>query len=130
MTLLNAGALTDPQLPATASNVCTTDARRVGVGRVAPPNKNPGYAMAHLITSLVTLSNAFSRSTKARHFLLLGQVFLHHLKMPWIRVSFTGIQTKLHLINLPLRSVALNSVAAHVCTSWFRSHGFRHGKHN
>ena len=41
------GALTDPRLPATASNVCTTDARLGGVGRVAPPpNKNPGYAGA------------------------------------------------------------------------------------
>ena len=41
------GALTDPRLPATASNVCTTDARLGGVGRVPPPpppNKNPGYA--------------------------------------------------------------------------------------
>ena len=44
MNLLTAGALTDPRLPATASNVCTTDARLGGVGRVAPPNKNPGYA--------------------------------------------------------------------------------------
>ena len=34
MTLLTAGALTDPQLPMTASNVCTTDARLGGVGRV------------------------------------------------------------------------------------------------
>ena len=45
MTLLTAGAFTDPRLPATASNVCTTDARLGGVGRVAPPNKNPGYAV-------------------------------------------------------------------------------------
>ena len=37
MTLLTAGALTDPRLPATASNVCTTDARLGGVGRVPPP---------------------------------------------------------------------------------------------
>ena len=46
MTLLTAGALTDPRLPATASNMCTTDARLGGVGRVPPPpqNKNPGYA--------------------------------------------------------------------------------------
>ena len=44
MTLLTAGALTDPRLPATASNVCTTDARLGGVGRMLPPNKNPGYA--------------------------------------------------------------------------------------
>ena len=46
MTLLTAGAITDPQLPATASNVCTTDARLGGVGRVPPPppNKNSGYA--------------------------------------------------------------------------------------
>ena len=46
MTLLTAGALTDPQLPATASNVCTTDAW-LGLGESAgwlPPNKNPGYA--------------------------------------------------------------------------------------
>ena len=40
VTLLTAGALTDPQLPAIASNMCTTDARLGGVGRV-PPNKNP-----------------------------------------------------------------------------------------
>ena len=46
MTLLPAGALTDPQVPATASNVCTTDARVGGIGRVPPPNKNPGYAGA------------------------------------------------------------------------------------
>ena len=44
MTLLTAGALTDPNLPATASNVCTTvtDVRLRGVGWVPPPNKNPG----------------------------------------------------------------------------------------
>ena len=36
MTLLTAGALTDPQLSATASNACTTDARLGGVGRVPP----------------------------------------------------------------------------------------------
>ena len=47
MTLLTAGALTDPRLPATASNVCTTDVSLGDVGRVPtppPPNKNPGYA--------------------------------------------------------------------------------------
>ena len=37
--LLTAGALTDPQLPATASNECTTDARLGGVGRVPPQTK-------------------------------------------------------------------------------------------
>ena len=31
------GALTDPRLPATASNVCTTDTRLGGLGRVPPP---------------------------------------------------------------------------------------------
>ena len=41
MTLLTAGALTGPHLPATASNGCTTDVRLGGVGRVPPPNKNP-----------------------------------------------------------------------------------------
>ena len=35
MILLTAGALTDPQLPASASNVYTTDARLGGIGRVA-----------------------------------------------------------------------------------------------
>ena len=43
MTLLNDGALTDPQLPATTSHVCATDAFLGGVGRV-PLNKNHGYA--------------------------------------------------------------------------------------
>ena len=44
MTLLTAGALIDPHMPATASNVCTNDVRLGDVGRVPPPNKNPGYA--------------------------------------------------------------------------------------
>ena len=34
---LHLGALTDPHLPAAASNACTTDVRPGGVGRVAPP---------------------------------------------------------------------------------------------
>ena len=37
MTLLTAGALTETQLPATATNVCTTDARVGGIGWVPPP---------------------------------------------------------------------------------------------
>ena len=45
ITVLTAGALTDLQLPAAASNA-TTGARLGGVGRVPPPNKNPGYADA------------------------------------------------------------------------------------
>ena len=43
MTLLTAGALTDTQLPVTASNVCTTDGGVVSAGIVSP-NKNHGYA--------------------------------------------------------------------------------------
>ena len=43
MTLLTAGALTDPRLPATASNVCTTDARLGGVGRVPPPPQQKSW---------------------------------------------------------------------------------------
>ena len=39
ITLLTAGALTDLQLPVTASSVCTTDERLGGVGRVPPPKK-------------------------------------------------------------------------------------------
>ena len=39
MTLLTVGALTVPQLCATASNVCTTDARPSGVGRTPPQTK-------------------------------------------------------------------------------------------
>ncbi len=45
-TLLTAGALTDHRLPATASNVCTTDARLGGVGRVY------GVPFSHLFTEL------------------------------------------------------------------------------
>ena len=43
---LGSGAPPMTQLPATASSVCTTDARLGGVGRVPPPNENPGYAVA------------------------------------------------------------------------------------
>ena len=43
MIVLNDGALTDPQLPARASNVYTTDARLGGIGRVASNGWNrPG----------------------------------------------------------------------------------------
>ena len=48
MTLLNDGALTDPQLPATASHLYTTDARLGDVGRVLPP---PTKILATLVTS-------------------------------------------------------------------------------
>ena len=48
MTMLTAGALTDPQLPATALNVCTTDARLGGVGRVPPPNQKSWLCQCHL----------------------------------------------------------------------------------
>ena len=53
MILLTAGVLPNPQLPARASKVCTTDARLGGIDRVAstgwhrpggPPNQYPGYA--------------------------------------------------------------------------------------
>ena len=47
MTLLNDGALTDPQLPATASHLYMTDARLGDVGRVLPPTK----ILATLVTS-------------------------------------------------------------------------------
>ena len=49
MTLLNDGALTltYPQLPATTSHVCATDAWLCGVGRVPPPTK----ILATLVTS-------------------------------------------------------------------------------
>ena len=40
MTLLTAGALTDPQLPATASNVCATDAWLGVAGRCPPKQKS------------------------------------------------------------------------------------------
>ena len=48
MTLLNDGALTDPQLPATASHLYTTDARLGDVGPVPPP---PTKILATLVTS-------------------------------------------------------------------------------
>ena len=56
MTLLTAGSLTDPQLPATASNVCTTDAKLGGVSG-CPLNKNLSYAGA----LSVTVMNAMRR---------------------------------------------------------------------
>ena len=46
MTPLTAGAPTDPQLPATASKMCTTDARLGGVGQVAPRTKILATPMA------------------------------------------------------------------------------------
>ena len=40
MTLLTAGALTDPQVSATVSHMCATDAWLGGVGRVPPKQKS------------------------------------------------------------------------------------------
>ena len=50
MTMLTAGGLTDPghpYLPATASNVCTTDVRLGGVGRVPPPKQKAWLRRGH-----------------------------------------------------------------------------------
>ena len=94
MILLTAGALTDPQLPARASNVYTTDARLGGIGRVAstgwnrpggidrvasagcpPPNKNPGYAggwpyqycIVGLLIALSRCNRVFTRRLRLCH---------------------------------------------------------------
>ena len=56
MTLLTAGALTDPRLSATASNVCTTEARLGGVGRVPTPPPPPTKTQATPVTGDSTLS--------------------------------------------------------------------------
>ena len=50
VTLLTAGALTDPRLPATASILCTTDARLDGVGRVPPPQTKILVTPVYFIT--------------------------------------------------------------------------------
>ena len=57
MKLLTSGALTDTQLPVTASNVYTTvtDARLGGVGQVAP-NRNPGYAGGGYVLTQLQMS--------------------------------------------------------------------------
>ena len=67
MTLLTAGPLTDPRLPATASNVCTTDAR-LGWRRPGgpPPNKNPGYAGVMESCPIATLTPFLSNCNKGR----------------------------------------------------------------
>ena len=59
MTLLTVGALTDPQLPARASNMCTTGARLVVFDRVTPPNKNPGYAGANHLCDFTPATSFF-----------------------------------------------------------------------
>ena len=48
MTLLTAGALTDPQLPVTASKMCATDAWLGGVGRVPPQTKILAMPVTHV----------------------------------------------------------------------------------
>ena len=55
MTVLTAGALTDPQLPAIASNVCTIDARPGGVGRVPSPTKILATPVTQLLYTNLTL---------------------------------------------------------------------------
>ena len=60
MTLLTAGALTDLQLPAKASNVCTTDARLGSVGRVVPPPPPQTKILAMPVSR-----NCFLRHTNA-----------------------------------------------------------------
>ena len=62
MTLLIAGSLTDPQPPATASNVCTTDARLGGVGRVPPPKTKI------LVTPVLELANLLGDCSLVRRF--------------------------------------------------------------
>ena len=61
MTLLTAGALTDPRLPATASNVCTTDARLGGVGRV-PPKSWLRRCLSNMFLNII-LPHSISTST-------------------------------------------------------------------
>ena len=63
------GALTDPRLPATASNVCTTDARLGGVGRVPPPQtKILATPVGYIRRGTGWLSKALRKYRSARHF--------------------------------------------------------------
>ena len=78
--MLTAGALTDPQLPATALNMCTTDARLGGVGRVPPPIKNPGYASAIFASS--KLSSFLCCSSVLTPITLHTILFSSHLHWP------------------------------------------------
>ena len=78
MTLLAAGALTDPQLPATASNVCTTDARLGGVGQTK------------ILATPVTPMPIFCYSTYCYHFSkYICDVFLPPLSW-FYSASFPG----------------------------------------
>ena len=54
-TLLPDGALTYPQLPATVSNVCTTDERQGGVGRVPPPTQQKSWLLRWLSKPIIKL---------------------------------------------------------------------------
>ena len=51
---MTAEARTDPQLPATASNVYTPDSLLGGVGRVTPPNKYPAVQCVLLLSRTLT----------------------------------------------------------------------------
>ena len=72
ITLLTAGGLTDLQLPATALNMCTTDARLGGVGRMPPPPQTKILAtpvargLPPLTADCLQSSLSFIRSTEGK----------------------------------------------------------------
>src|SRR5260221_10336835 len=65
-------------------------------------SSTPDFLRAHLITSRGTLSNAFSRSTKAKHFLFLTIMLLPHLsdQKDSICCSISRNYSKLQVIHL------------------------------
>ena len=99
--------LTDPQLPATASIVCATDAWLGGVGRVAPPPPNPCCAgVSHTVLWQTTrvicrimfrlecilfITSVTCRLSPNQWIILLTMhIFKRHLKMAHTYVTTPG----------------------------------------
>ena len=80
MTLPTAGALTNPQLPATASNLCMTDARLGGVGQVPPILATP--VTEGTLAAWRAQSSARDQTRQPSHFWLDSPTFYQMSSAP------------------------------------------------
>ena len=94
LTLLTAGSLTNPQLPATASNVCATNAWLDGVSRVPPP---PTIILATPAGSIHNNAPGLGSEPRAT---VSSPSFLHTSEMVW----------PYHLSRLFLSKVVVGSI--------------------
>ena len=107
-----------PQLPATVSNVCTTDARLGGVGRVPPPTQQKSWLLRWLSTPIIKLELSESCCSMYTKCMQCQYHTYNLLSIYWIQwTDFLYFWKQLFAISTYMTCDFANSMVSMWCTS-------------